>query len=147
MQRPAIFSRGNFLVGLLGLRQGMITGQCDHAMQFGIEALKPVKINVGEPDGSELALFHPARQMREWSEGNVFIVGWKRAGISLAPDELVTPWKLFFTGQNRVPQRIREKQWIQWQLSLGRCGAHKAAPWSCASCRRPARAQQVSSAR
>ncbi len=99
VQRPAIFSRSNFLVGLLGLRQRMITGQCDHAMQFGIEALKPVEINIGEPDGSELALFHPARQMRERSKGNVFIVGWERPGIELAPDELVTRGKLFSPGR------------------------------------------------
>ena len=105
VQRAAIMSRGDLAIGLLGLRQGKIARKSDDAAQFGIEAIQPVKVQVGEPLGSELACFDPARKVGERSEGDVHVVGGKRDGRARGADEAIAIGAGVKAGQFRIPAR------------------------------------------
>jgi hypothetical protein len=45
-------------------------GMRDDAAQLRIEAFQPVEIHAGESIGGELALFDPARELRQRGEGD-----------------------------------------------------------------------------
>ena len=122
VQRSAIFARGDFLVGLLGLLQREVARQRDDAAQLGIELLQAFQINFGQPLGREFSRLDPARELRHRSKCNVLVARGQRAGIDRAADESDRARDLVFwpgsTGSQRECGRERS-----FQREFARSGA------------------------
>jgi hypothetical protein len=61
MEWTTIVSCGDLHIGLAGLREGKIACQGNYAAELGIEVLKAIQVDVGEPLGAKLSLLDPAR--------------------------------------------------------------------------------------
>ena len=105
VKRTAIFSGGDFCVGLFGLGEGEIAGEGDDAAELGIELLDAAQIDVREALGGEFALFDPARELGDWGEGDVGVVGGKRAGIGFGANELIALWAAGWPGRTELVAR------------------------------------------
>ena len=107
MQRTAILPRGDLLVGPFRLRQSQFRRDRDNAAQFRIESLHPLQVEASEPLRGKLSLFDPTRELRQRSEGNVFILcrEWSRIGV--AADKSVVRRARLLSGQHRIPERVR----------------------------------------
>ena len=73
MQRAAIMAGGDFLVGLACLGEGVIAGESNDAMQFGIETLQAIEIDAGEALGGQRLGFDPARKLGHGGIGDGFV--------------------------------------------------------------------------
>src|SRR5258708_11483585 len=89
VKRAAIFSGGDFRVGLLGLREGQIFGERDDAAEFRIELLETLQIDLREALGSDLVSLDPAREAGNRSGGYFVFVFWERGGVGFCAGELV----------------------------------------------------------
>src|SRR5262249_19173177 len=103
VQRAAIVSGGNFGVGLLGLLEGEVAGERDDAVEFGVELLESIEVDIGEPLGGELAVFDPLRKLRDGGEGDVFVARGKRPRIDVTPNETILRGCDFNAGEDGIP--------------------------------------------
>ena len=114
VQRAAIFSGGDFAVGLFGLREGEVARQGDDAAQLGIEAVDALEINVGEALGSELSRFDPARELGYGAKAM------SSSRLGSGPGSLWLRNELVFfrdpaciPGQHGIPARSRGERWFE----------------------------------
>src|SRR5580704_19347342 len=103
VQRPAILSGSNLLVGLLGLFQRMFLGQRDHAAELRIVLFQSCEIDGRQPLRGELPGLNPARKLGDVSKCDVFVVYRKWAGIGIAADEFATRRQLLGSWKHRIP--------------------------------------------
>ena len=80
----------------------MIAREGDDAAEFRIEALEALEIDAGQPLGGELAVFDPAREVRDRREGDVFVARGQRAGIGGGAHEAVAIGTGGLAGLNRL---------------------------------------------
>ncbi len=73
VKRATIAAGGDLAVGLPGLRERLIFGERDDAVQRRVEALEAIEIDAGEPLRCELARVNPAAELRDAGEGDVVI--------------------------------------------------------------------------
>ena len=74
MQRPFVFARGDFGIGLLRLRQCDIVKKRDHAIQLGVVLVQAGQVHLRQLGGSNLARLNQLRELRDGPEGRVFQV-------------------------------------------------------------------------
>jgi len=89
VERAAIFSGGDFGVGLFGVREGEFAGDGDDAAKFVIELGDAIEIDVGETFAGELSFFDPAGELRDGGVGDVFVFCGERAGNGGGADEAI----------------------------------------------------------
>jgi len=94
VKRAAIFSGGDFGIGLFGLRESEFAGDGDDAAEFGIELGDAIQIDVSEALAGELTFFDPAGELRDGGVGDVLVFGGERGGICGGADEAVFLWAI-----------------------------------------------------
>ncbi len=84
----AVVAGGDFGVGGIGLREGVVAGEGDDAVDPGIEALDAFEVDLGEAGAGEFAGLDPAGEMVDGSEGDGFVGGgeWR---VGFGAEELV----------------------------------------------------------
>ena len=107
VQRAAVFSGGDFFVGLFGLGEREIARKRNDAAQLGIELLDAAEVDLREALGSKFALLDPAGELRDGSEGDVGVVRRQRTGVGLGADELIALRASRLTRENGMVARER----------------------------------------
>ena len=105
VKRAAIFTSGDFCVGLSGLGEREIAGEGDDAAELGIELLDAAQIDLCEALGGEFALFDPAGELGYRGESDVGVVGGERAGVEIGANELIALRPAGLAGENGLVAR------------------------------------------
>ncbi len=103
VERAAIVAGGDFGVGGFGLREGVVAGEGDDAVDFWIEALDAVEVDVGE---ALLVSLRVSIQRESWWTGAKAMAS-SVAG-SGASDLVRTNW--FFCGPGFVPGMVQSQR-------------------------------------
>src|SRR5262249_3446178 len=74
VERAAVFSGGDFGVGLFSLREGEIAGESDDAAKFRVKLGDAIEVDMSEALGSELSLLDPTRKFCNGRKSDVFVV-------------------------------------------------------------------------
>ena len=107
VERAAIFSGGNFGVGVFGLRESQVFCERNDATELWIEAFDAFQINLRQTLGRKFTRFDPAGKFCERRERDVVFFVRERAGIGIGAKKCFARGSRFLTRQNRIPLRVR----------------------------------------